>query len=345
MRNTCIYGLAGTITFRRNSSGYTTNFVTKEGNGTNLQNIEKSARAMYIPDEGKIFVQVDQSGAEAKIVAYLSRDGKFRSLFLNNVKPHVFVALHLFTDIWQKKVNEFNKDVLVDVEALTHTEIPELQKQACWKEVDTLIKSSDNWSDQERYYYIAKQVCHSHNYDIRPAAFQLNTLEKSKGKIVLTKKQAEDYGMFYRSLFPEITEWHREVQKQIEQTRTLYNLFGFPRYFSGIINEAMLKEAYAFVPQSTVGCITAIAYTKLQQFIEEHKLDWDLLADTHDSYLVQCPIKEEVDCARVMKGFMEQELVAPNGTKFRMKSEVASGYNWAPYKKDKNPDGLKEIKI
>lgn len=340
MRNTTQYGQAGTITFRRSSSSIMMNFMTKEKRGTNLQNIEKDARHIYKPDKGKIFCQVDQSGAEALIVAYLCRSANFRSLFLNSVKPHVFVALHLFSKVWEEELNKYNKDIRININDFLQADIANLQQVEGWKELDKLIKSSDNWPSAKRYYYIAKQVCHSSNYGINPPTFRLNVLEKSRGKIVLSKTQAEDYLLFYHSLFPEIHEWHRDIQQQIEATRTLYNLQGYPRYFSGPINEATLKEAYAFIPQSTVGCITAIAFTNLQSFIEQNNLRWDILADTHDSFLVQCPEGEEVECCKIMKAFMEQELTSPRNEKFRMKSEAAVGYNWAPYKPLKNPEGL-----
>lgn len=643
-RNTTQYNQAGTITFRRSSSSIMMNFITKERRGTNLQNIEKDARHIYKPDEGKIFCQDDQSGAEALIVAYLCKNGNFRSLFLNNIKPHVFVALHLFAAIWDKKINEFSKDIRINIDEFLKSDISGLTSIAGWNDLDRLIKSSDNWPVSERYYYIAKQVCHcvsddtevltpsgwkiissakynndkiacfdtntrnikfetpalwyqykhkglmylleqdelnqlvsedhiipywannkfyackvqhllnqsslrvpnagfyiggdislsdtdvqllvaiqadgyitgknnvrfrlkkerkierlksilnrtqyifeerkadvteiylynvsnlisrfcnnkqwgpwllnltksnlelliselkfwdgtyeeqslykreayfskykqnadwiktichlvgkqgtlnksndvlqplytiginnrqfsrvekiykidydgyiycpsvtthyflirrqgkisitgnSSNYGIKPPTFRLNTLEKSRGKIIISKQESERYLLFYHSLFPEIEEWHRDVVRQLELTRTLYNLFGFPRVFTGVINDSTIKEAYAFVPQSTVGCITAQAYVALQNFIESNKLDWDILADTHDSYLVQCPIGEEIECCNRMRAFMEQDLVSPRGEKFKMKSEASCGYNWAPYKKGKNEQGLK----
>lgn len=645
-RNTCIYAIAGPITFRLSSSGITTNYVTQEEKGTNLQNIEKSIRALYLADEGKILAQRDQSGAEALIVAYLCRDGKFRSLFLNNIKPHVFVALHLFADIWQQKMNEFSGDIKFDVKELLDAEIPDLPKHPFWKQLDKLIKSSDKWPPQQRYYYISKQVCHcvtadtevltydkgwikiseinkndqiavwntdnsikfevpknwfeyeinetiieinadeinqcvtfnhkipyysnykyhnkpasevakqhrpsipnsglyiggpvnlpehvikllvaiqadgeiisnkgvrfhlkrpeklsrlrqilkegqyvytynpyadgthsfivsgisdiislfqgvkiwdkwllqfsttnlqclinelkywdgglykqfngskreeyrtaiyknaewiktichlvfkqgtvnsfkentwvvginnrqkaavkrfkyipysgkvycpststgyflirrnnkisitgnSHNYDISPPAFRVNVLEKSKGKIALSKYDSEKYGAFYFSLFPEIKEWHQEVRNQLEATRTLYNLFGWPRYFTGEFSERFFKEAYSHTPQSTVACITRNAYIDTQTFIEEHKVDWDLLGDTHDSLFGQCPDSDiEVSAfTKVMKTYIEPELTSFRGEKFRMKSECGVGYNWGPYDEKTNPKGLKD---
>ena len=70
------------------------------------------------------------------------------------------------------------------------------------------IASSDHWPSEERYYYIAKMICHASNYGIEPFALQLNILIKSEGTIVLTLKQAKAFLDLYHSLFPEIREWH-----------------------------------------------------------------------------------------------------------------------------------------
>lgn len=655
MRNSCTYKIAGTKTFRLSSSKIFGKW------GGNLQNIEKSMREIYIPDEGKIFVQVDQSGAEALIVAYISEAGRFRQLFENNIKPHVYVALRLFKDVWPKKM--YSQSLITssdnfDIDAVINTPITELKKNPLWKNIDAIIKDSDNWSLEERYYYLAKQTCHcidsstevltragwktvdkvvttgtlteeiavfgvdntihfeiprvwnsmlvtdtmynfvgsevdqlvtskhkvvyesngklhaktaenamytkrldiptsgkyngnttlpdwqikllvaiqadghwpvseavgvygrlpkvtfrlklqrkidrleaiirdgnlrstksihsdgatcitifdlentvkwfnnikvwdswllnfsqanlsllidelkywdgslckscnhkrekystsiaknadwikticsltghqgtesyydglyevginnrkyswakykriikdwtgmvycptvstgmfmirrngkisvtgnSGNYGITPPTFRMNVLEKSGGKIVISKEDAEFFITTYQSLFPEIFEWHECVRRQVEKHKILYNLHGHPYIITQpFILESAWKELYAWVPQSTVGEITNIAYSKLQRYIWDAGVEWDLLANTHDSYLVQCPIGEERKCALVMQEFMGQEFTSPiDGVKFRMKSEAQAGYNWAPAKKDKNMEGLKEIK-
>lgn len=345
MRNTTIYDQAGTNTFRRGSSAMCLNFKEDIYCGTNLQNISKYIRRIYHARKGYKLCQVDQAGAEALIVAYLCRDGRFRSLFLNKVKPHVFVGLHLFADVWSKKLNEHSLDIKFNIVELLNSDIPSLPKHPFWKQVDTLIKSSDNWPASERYYYIAKQVCHSSNYGIGPNTFCLNTLEKSEGKIALTKKQAEEYLLFYHSLFPEIREWHREVQRQVEENRVLYNLFGYPRYFSEEITPSFFEKMYAFIAQSTVGCITARAITKYQSFIEEHKLKWNVLQDNHDSFLTECPESDCMDNLRIMTSFIEQDLMSPRGEPFKMRSEAQCGFNWSPYKEHENEDGMKEVKL
>lgn len=329
-RNSTMYKIAGTKTFRLGSASILDRW------GTNMQNIEKGARGMYVADEGRLLCQVDQSGAEALVVSYLCRDGNYRALFANNVKPHVFVALHNFADIWKKHYDNSH------INTALSTPIAQLKSLPFWKELDTLIKSSDNWKSSERYYYIAKMIVHASSYGMQGGTFQMNVLEKSRGEIVLTRAQCDALLAGFHRLFPEIHEWHRTVERAIREIKCLRNLQGYPRIFTQAMDESSMKEAYAFVPQSTVGCITHIAVTQLQEYIEAHSRDWDILNNCHDSYLAQAPVSEVAELRTKMLEFMQQELTSPRGEKFRMRAEAQVGSNWAPYKEHKNEGGLKE---
>lgn len=341
MRNTTLYKQTAK-SFRLKSSKLF-------GQGGNLQNVEKSLRIIYIPDEGYVLVQVDQSGAEALIVAYCCRDANYRSLFKNGIKPHSYIAMHLFKDIWPKKMLEHGCITSLDtfdINELCAAPIPSLKTNPLWTQLGKLIKSSDDWALTERYYYLAKQTEHSSNYDIQAPTFQLNILEKSGGKIVISKDQAEFFLLTKHALYPEIKEdYHANVRMQVEKTKMLYNLHGHPHIVTAeSLSEKDWKELYSIIPQSTVGEITNIAVTNMQNFIEQEGKRWDVLANTHDSYLIQCPEDEVTDCVIQAKLFMEQKLVSPfDGEQFQMKSEAAVGYNWAPYHKDKNPNGLREV--
>lgn len=332
-RNSTCYKIAGTETFRLASSQILKTW------GANLQNVEKGVRRIYEADPGYKFIQVDQSGAEALIVAYISPKGPYRELFEVGVKPHTFVALHVFADVWRKKFPR--KDV---VEKALAAKVCELKAIDGWKELDDMIKSSDNWPSDQRYYYLGKKIVHASSYGMRANTFVLSILKDSGGTVVLTSKEAESYLAMFHNLFPEITRWHYAVQAQIKKDRTLRNLFGYPRLFTGFIGDADYKECYAFVPQSTVGTITNIAFTELQTYIEDNACDWHLLANTHDSYMLEVPDAEVAKAVSIAKFFMEKELVAPDKTLFRMRSEAGVGRNWAPWKKGSNEDGLKEFK-
>jgi len=373
MRNTCIYRVAKPSTFRLSSTSLLPKTVTFEGKrkkkgwGGNLQNIEKSVRKIYIPDPGMIFVQVDQSGAEALIVAYCCIDGQYRQLFKNGIKPHSYLAMSLFKDVWPRKMLEhglISSAENFNINELIGTPIAQLNQHPHWKNLGNLIKQSDDWPLTERYYYLAKQTEHSSNYDIQPPMFRMNVLEKSGGKIVISKEDSERFLQTKHGLFPEIKgSFHRYVARCAEETRMLYNLHGHPYFITEYeITEKTLKELYAWIPQSSVGEITNIAYTRMDNYMQicngvsvkplheevEKALDiygsgkfvCDLLANTHDSYLAQVVEHSAKRCVDVMSHFINQRLVSPiDGTVFYMKSEAAVGMNWSPAKKD-NPNGL-----
>ena len=294
--------------------------------GSNGQNLEKRLRRVVVADPGKILVQTDQSGAEALIVAYLCRKGRYRLLFENNIKPHVFVALHLFRDEWEKRLG-------ISLEPFISCQIPDLKGKEGFKKLESLIKDSDNWATHERFYYLAKQTCHSANYDIKAPTFQLNILKKSEGQIVISRKDAEFFLGTYHDLFPEIRIYHKEVQGQLNIDRTLYNLFGSRRIFYGHWDDKLHKQAYAFVPQSSVGELTSIALTEIQSEIDKNNIEYtqhsiDILKNGHDAIISQCLIGHEKFVAKIQEKHLAKTFTTPNGSTFKMKSESNCGFNW-----------------
>lgn len=349
-RFTCGYNIAGTDSFRLGSRAI---FKYKRGDGeaklgygTNLQNQKKEQRTLVKPDFGLKLGQVDQAGAEALIVAYLCRHARFRELFLNGIKSHVFVALHVFRDVWSKQIG--SEEVLAQ---LCNCNPRDLKLHPRFKEVEKLIKESDNWSAKERYYFIAKMICHASNYGMKAPTFQINVLEKSDGAVELSQIKCREFLELYHRLFPEIQMWHSEIQAELIKSRILCNLFGEPRRFNDHFGDNLWKSAYAFKPQSTVGQITNYAFTELQELCdaggsEEYPIrEWyfSLLQNNHDSILFQFKPEFEKPACEMVTRHIERSLMSPRGEPFKMKSEAQSGYNWCPFKKMINNDGLKEL--
>lgn len=311
-RITTQWRLGKTVTMRLGSSKLLRRW------GDNLQNWEVFLRKEIVPDEGKCFLQPDQSGAEALIVAFLCRPGNYRDIFLYGINPHCFLALHIFTEQFQAELGFGLKH---------YTELPArlLAKEKQWPEIAKCTKASDEWPAERRYYFMAKQGNHSLNYDAKARAFRLNTLQKSDGAVALTLPQAQRIIDVRSGLFPEIAAWQRDVVMEVKRTSMLRNLFGHPRVFTGFIDESMYKEMYAFVPQSTVGQITNYAIVELQERIERgdpllHNVD--LLQNNHDSLLEQCPTEQRVEVARETRKHINRELTSPRGEKFTMKSDM-----------------------
>lgn len=186
------------------------------------------------------------------------------------------------------------------------------------------------------------------NYRMRPPTFREDVLKESEGKVVLSKIDSERiYDIYHNKLFTEIsTKWWPEIEYQVRGSGYLFNLFGFPRYCQGPFIDADWRKLTAWVPQSTVGCITAIAFCTIQEFIEENGLAkwWHLCNDKHDSLLLECPEEDRDIAGRVCASAIEQDLESPRGEKFKMRSEVQWGYNWAK-QSEKNPEGMRELSL
>lgn len=369
MRDSCTWVIGGPKTFRLGSRKILKTY------GGNCQNIEKGAREVYISDGWeakdvpkllyfqdtndlsvfteeelnriKIFVQTDEDGADARIVAYECENGNYRKLFIHGIKSHVYVGMHLFQPVWKKKMRDITGDVPFDLDEVIKTPIQSLKSAPFWKELNGLIKESDDWSISERYYYLAKQTCHSANYDIQAPTFRMNILEKSGGKIIISNDEAERFLIVYRSLFPEIPERNHRVKRQGEMTGMLYNMFGHPYTITSYNRtESTYKEWYSWSPQSTVGVIINVAISCMQEFIEAERRNWDVLINGHDSMVSQVCLKDYIEGATKSREFVEQQFTSPiDGAVFNMKSETKVGFNWAPFHKDKNKLGLREIRF
>ena len=335
-RTTTLLQIAGPKTYRLASKKLFYFNDEQPGYGGNLQNIEKSQRQKFEADEGKLLCQCDQSWADAFVVACLMPKGnKLRELFENKVKIHNYLGV-TFPEQWQDRFQMVKDFISIP--------ISELKSHPDWPAFTKAVSESDDNPPATRYYYHYKQTGHSANYGIMANTFQENILLKSGGRVRLSRQQAEYYLRGYHALIPEIrNNFHRYVEHCYNRDQTLHTLQGFPIHLTQKIFPGQYNKIYDKIPQATVAIITHQAVIKWQSFVEEHKLKWDLLTNTHDSYLCQAPSGEIGECAKKMKEFMEQSLTNQYGETFTMRSECQVGKNWAPFKKDKNEEGLKTV--
>jgi hypothetical protein len=316
--------------------------------GRNWQNLEKSKRKIVEAPDGYVILNRDQAGADARVVAFEAPDGNFRQLFINKIKPHAFVALRRYN-------NEFCKrfpDKAESFKLAAQTEIKDLAKLPCWKELAAIIADSDNWENGCRYYFNAKTQVHSLNYLCGAFVYRDTILKRSGGTLFIPYEEATyDIKIYQETLFPEIFSiWHPRVLKQFLTTKTLYNLFGSPRRFTNLQTfydyktKKADKDIYAFVPQSTVGELTHIAATRLQRYIQQARRPWHLFNNSHDSYAVFIPESDRAEAIAKTGEFMNMELTSTTGETFVMESGCQIGKNFAPYHPKKNPFGLQEVK-
>lgn len=318
-RTSTLYKPTGTKTYRL-SSVMVKVMGKHQTYGENMQNKDKAIRHLFIPDPGKSLIQIDQKGAEAFVVAYLTRPGRFRRLFLNGIKSHSYVALHVFKDKWKAEG--------INAEAMCKLEPEDLIKHPDWSKFSKLIKSPKYALE----YFLGKKTCHAANYDMKAPTFVASILAETNGLVVLSVREGRRLLETYHSLFPEISGWHQNTQLALKKyNKVLKNLFGYPRRFFGPDSPTLHRDAYAFVPQSTVGVITIMAHTEIQQRIDsgDPTLEYvDVLQNGHDSVLLQAPQEKAAEVAVSCRKHLEKDLVSPRGEKFTMATEVGIGPNW-----------------
>jgi len=316
------YKLAGTRSFRLSASQLF-------GYGGNAQNSDKESIDIFEAPPGWKIVSADQAGAEALIVAYLARPGKYRELFIHGIKPHIYTALHLFVDKFR---GEYPK------ERYWLKPPAELQQLPEWKALSNLIKNS------KFEYDLGKKTNHAASYRMGPNTFRDSCLKESEGALVLTFQEAAFFLGTYKALFPEIVEWQDEIEKTITAHRLLRNLFGFPRRFERLFSDGYTREAISWIPQSTVGCITHRAFREVGSRIVSERRVAALFNNKHDSLAVLVPDDSVEWAARTLSGALDVELTGRDGVKFRMKNEVQVGQNMKKASAE-NPRGLKDYKL
>ena len=96
---------------------------------------------------------------------------------------------------------------------------------------------------------LGKRVVHASNYGMGPQTFSDNL---AKDDWFIAPKECKELLNAYARRFPGLARWQKQIDDQIYKTRTLYNLFGRPKKFLGKIDGSMMREAYSYIPQSTV---------------------------------------------------------------------------------------------
>lgn len=322
MRIITQYRLAGTGSFRLASGAWLDEY------GVNLQNPDKHTQDIYCAPPGYVIVQADQAGAEAKHVAYATKPGRYRALFEAGIKPHTFLAMHLFSDKWDYGEYCYAEFASLHPSALAaHPYWPKLNKQ---------IKNSG------KPYDIGKRTAHGKSYRMGPRTFRDANLKQSGGTLVLSDAESRRFLNEFEVLFPEVIDLQDEIEFTIRRDRKLVNLFGYPRRFMRQLTDGYIREAISWIPQSTVGVHTHIALDHCRR----ERPHYRACSNKHDSYAVMVREAEAEEAARYLPTtFSRHEFTARDGTIYTMASEVQIGCNWKPWHPDSNPDGMKEFKL
>jgi len=138
------------------------------------------------------------------------------------------------------------------------------------------VKVEDVTPEQRQ---LAKHISHACNYGMGPM-----TLSEISGLSFADSKEKLNS---YHINFPRIRMWQMEIEAKLRKVRMLETPMGRRRTFFGRWNNALLREAYSYIPQSTVSDVILTGMVELNRRLPK---DCNILLNIHDEVVIQVPI-------------------------------------------------------
>lgn len=243
--------------------------ITKHGD------IGADVRRMLVPDDGYVFLSCDLSQAEARIVSVLCTDWELLTAF-DSIDIHRRTAGLVFD-----YVNSI-----------------ELTKICSNPAVDKIGKDSG-----ERF--LGKKTRHAGNYNMgaeRHHADAHSEARRAGIKLDLSEYKAHRNLDKFHECSPKIRGiFHRDIQHFINKQRYLVNPYGRIRFFLDRLGEEMYREAYAFIPQSTVHDTLTLGAVRAKKELQGIRF----LKEDHDALTLLAPKGEVESIAKILRRHIE----------------------------------------
>lgn len=276
------------------------------GSGGNLQNVTESLRHIFIADPGYVLCGIDAEQSDSRMVG--------------------FMCGVLFDD-WTYLDACESGDLHTSVARLVWTELP--------------------WTgDLKKDRKIAEQVFYRH-FTYRDACKRIGHGANFLGKAATLSKETHVpinlIKMFlerYFGRFSCITKWQSWAAVQLQTSQQLVSIHGRKRdFFDRTDADETVRKALAFLAAAPTADNLNLGMWKIWRFMPEVQL----LAQVHDAVYFQFKETEDKN-ALVAKAqdLLTLPLIAPNGRKFIVPTEVKMGQNWGNYS-EKNPKGLRKF--
>lgn len=158
----------------------------------------------------------------------------------------------------------------------------------------------------------------------------------------LPYRMCQDFQEDYYSRF-SFNKWFTWTARELQLHQSLTTPLGMRRdFFGNPYDDAVLREAIAYIPQSTVGQLTALIAWRAQRDIKE----LEPLTNDHDGFTWQFPDDRDLEQELVRRVKELADIpITLGGLVLKIPIEISTGWNWAsaqkpPYNPQTNPDGL-----
>ena len=129
---------------------------------------------------------------------------------------------------------------------------------------------------------MGKKANHSLDYDEGPGEFSLiHQIPFTEAKFIVNR---------FHTVYPGIREWHASIRYQLSHNMQLKNCFGRVYKFMDRIGQDLYKQAYSFIPQSTVADMVNVRGTQFTHYNTDNitsLIRAQLVNTVHDSILFQ----------------------------------------------------------
>ena len=265
-----------------------------------------------------VLIEFDKRQAEWVVVAYIGRDARMIEVIENNLDPHTRTA-HLITGVPEDLIKKEAKIVghHTDpeiIKRLRQEQVPELFEDSSWILLRTMALRQGG-----------KKSNHALNYDMGYLRFALeNEVPNSESKRCCEA---------YQRAYPGVKAYQDFVKRCLYEDRTLIDCYGNKRRFLGRDEDKLYKDAYSFLPQSTVVTMVNRAMVRIYNSKARFLRPLEGRAQVHDSLTYQYPLRASVsgffDLARtclVIKAFMSP-VIEYHAKEFRIETDMKLGTN------------------
>lgn len=209
------------------------------GPGLNGQNMPGPAREMLVPDDGYTLLEFDQAQAEAVIVAYLANDPIHMDCFRNGKDVHRVTAC-----------------LLLDRPA------------SDWQQVGKPSAIRE----------LAKTCNHELNYNAGPGQFMMTVNESydpdDPSTVKIDFATARATRNKYLQTRPALPAYWEAIKSELKLNRTLVTPLGRRYQFLDAWSDELLRTAYSYKPQCTVGETTNMGICQVLGLVDLEK-EWD----------------------------------------------------------------------
>lgn len=255
---------------------------TMWGSGMNLQNQPDRAKPMFIADEGYCFVYIDGSQAEARYVGWDANITKWiedfeRARLEGGYDAHCALASDMF--------------------GIPYDNVPTFDRY----DDDHPVKEGDIlFPNGVTVRFISKRCRHGLNYRMMPDRLSLTT--------GLPIEVAMDAFNKYHRATPELRQWWAALEKEIRDTKMLFNAYGRRYIQLEPMTQDSLSPIVAFKPQSTIGDMLQRVIYKCHDDPKWPKHSRVVL-NIHDAIISLSRIEDWKQTARIMVKHAEEPIL------------------------------------